>query len=73
MPAPITDDVQIDYRDGTYATKEQMVIDVTNFLQWVAEPEAEARKKMGVRTMIFLGILLIILIAAKKAVWKNVK
>ena len=73
MPAPITDDAQIDYRDGTYATKEQMVIDVTNFLQWVAEPEAEARKKMGVRTMIFLGILLIILIAAKKAVWKNVK
>ena len=73
MPAPITDDVQVDYRDGTYATKEQMVIDVTNFLQWVAEPEAEARKKMGVRTMIFLGILLIILIAAKKAVWKNVK
>ena len=73
MPAPITDDVQVDYRDGTYATKEQMVIDVTNFLQWVAEPEAEARKKMGVRTMIFLGILLIILIAAKKAIWKNVK
>ena len=73
MPAPITDDVQVDYRDGTYATKEQMVIDVTNFLQWIAEPEAEARKKMGVRTMIFLGILLIILIAAKKAVWKNVK
>jgi ubiquinol-cytochrome c reductase cytochrome c1 subunit len=73
MPAPITDDVQIDYRDGTYATKEQMVIDVTNFLQWAAEPEAEARKKMGVRTMIFLGILLIILIAAKRAVWKKVK
>ncbi len=73
MPAPITDDVQVDYRDGTYATKEQMVIDVTNFLQWAAEPEAEARKKMGVRTMIFLGILLIILIAAKRAVWKKVK
>ena len=73
MPAPITDDVQVDYRDGTYATKEQMVIDVTNFLQWAAEPEAEARKKMGVRTMIFLGILLIILIAAKRAVWRKVK
>ncbi|MBU6140480.1 MAG: cytochrome c1 [Proteobacteria bacterium] len=73
MPAPITDDGQIDYRDGTYATKEQMVIDVTNFLQWAAEPETEVRKKMGVRTMLFLGILFVILLAAKKAVWKRVK
>ncbi len=73
MPAPITDDGQVEYRDGTYATKEQMVIDVTNFLQWAAEPETEARKKMGVRTMLFLGILFVILLAAKKAVWKKVK
>lgn len=73
MPAPITDDGQIDYKDGTYATKEQMAIDVVNFLQFAAEPETEHRKKMGVRTMIFLGILFIILLAAKKAVWKNVK
>lgn len=73
MPAPITDDGQVDYKDGTYATKEQTVIDVVNFLQWAAEPETENRKKMGVRTMIFLGILFVILLAAKKAVWKNVK
>jgi ubiquinol-cytochrome c reductase cytochrome c1 subunit len=73
MPAPITDDGQVDYKDGTYATKEQMVIDAVNFLQWAAEPETEHRKKMGVRTMIFLGILFVILLAAKKAVWKNVK
>ena len=39
MPAPITDDGQIEYKDGTYATKEQMTIDVVNFLQWAAEPE----------------------------------
>lgn len=73
MPQPITDDGQIDYKDGTYATKEQMAIDVVNFLQFVAEPEVEHRKKMGVRTMIFLAILLIILVIAKKIVWKNVK
>lgn len=73
MPAPITDDGQVEYKDGTYATKEQMVIDVVNFLQWAAEPETEHRKKMGVRTMIFLGILFVILLAAKKAVWKSVK
>ena len=50
-----------------------MAIDVVNFLQWAAEPETEARKKMGVRTMIFLLLLFAILIAAKKAVWKDIK
>lgn len=73
MPAPITDDGQVEYKDGTFATKEQMAIDITNFLQFAAEPEMEARKKMGVRTMIFLGILFAILLAAKKAVWRKVK
>jgi ubiquinol-cytochrome c reductase cytochrome c1 subunit len=73
MPPPITDDGQVDYKDGTYATKEQMVMDVVNFLQFAAEPEMENRKKMGVRTMIFLGVLLVILLAAKKAVWRKVK
>jgi ubiquinol-cytochrome c reductase cytochrome c1 subunit len=73
MPAPITDDAQIDYMDGTYATKEQMIADVVNFLQYVAEPEMERRKKMGLRTMIFLGLLFVILLAAKRAVWKDVK
>jgi ubiquinol-cytochrome c reductase cytochrome c1 subunit len=73
MPQPLTDDAQVEYRDGTYATKEQMAIDVVNFLQWTAEPETEHRKKMGVRTMIFLGILFVILLAAKRAIWKQVK
>ncbi len=73
MAAPLVEDGQVEYRDGTYATKEQMAIDVVNFLQFAAEPEMEARKKMGLRTMIFLGILFLILIAAKKAVWKKVK
>lgn len=73
MPAPITDDGQVDYKDGTVATKEQMTVDVVNFLQWAAEPEMEHRKKMGVRTLFFLGLLFIVLIAAKKAVWKNLK
>jgi ubiquinol-cytochrome c reductase cytochrome c1 subunit len=73
MPSPINDDLQIEYGDGTFASKEQMVIDVVNFLQWAAEPEMEHRKKMGVRTMIFLAILLVITLAAKKAVWNKVK
>ena len=73
MPAPINDDGQVEYKDGTVATKEQMTIDVVNFLQYVSEPETEHRKKMGVRTMIFLGILFGLLLSAKRAIWKNVK
>lgn len=73
MPQPLTDDGQVEYTDGTYATKEQMAIDVVNFLQWAAEPETEKRKKMGIRTMLFLGILFVVLLAAKKAVWRKIK
>ena len=73
MPAPIVDDLQIEYKDGTYATKEQLAIDVVNFLQFVAEPETEHRKKMGVRTMIFLSILLVLLIITKRIIWKKVQ
>ena len=73
MPAPLVEDGQIEYKDGTYATKEQMAIDVVNFLQFAAEPETEHRKKMGVRSMLFLLILFVLLLIAKKAVWRNVK
>ena len=50
-----------------------MAIDVANFLQFAAEPETEARKKMGVRTMLFLGFLFVILVFTKRAIWKQVK
>lgn len=73
MPPPLVDDGIVEYGDGTFAAKEQMAIDVVNFLQWAAEPEMEHRKKMGVRTMIFLFVLFILLIAAKKAIWKRIE
>jgi ubiquinol-cytochrome c reductase cytochrome c1 subunit len=73
MPPPILEDQQVDYKDGTYATKEQMISDVVNFLHFSAEMEMEQRKKMGVRTMLFLLILLVILVMAKRAIWQKVK
>lgn len=73
MPAPITDDNQIEYKDLTFASKEQMAVDIVNFLQFISEPEMEHRKKMGIRTMIFLSILFILMLIAKKIVWKQVK
>ncbi len=72
MPSPLSDDL-VEYADGTKATIEQMSHDVVNFMQWASEPEMEKRKKMGVRTIIYLLIMGVFFIIAKKRVWKNVK
>jgi ubiquinol-cytochrome c reductase cytochrome c1 subunit len=73
MPSPLHSDDLVTYTDGTAATKEQMVKDVTNFLQWVSEPELEERKKMGIKFLSFFVFASIILYLVKKRVWKNVK
>jgi ubiquinol-cytochrome c reductase cytochrome c1 subunit len=73
MPPPLGDDGAVTYKDGTVATKEQMAMDIVNFLQFAAEPEMEQRKKMGVRTMIFLAILTVLFIVAKRIIWKKIK
>jgi ubiquinol-cytochrome c reductase cytochrome c1 subunit len=73
MPPPLADDGAVEYKDGTVATKEQMSIDVVNFLQFAAEPEMEHRKQMGVKAMVFLAIMTILFIIAKKLVWRKIK
>lgn len=73
MPPPLPDDGTVEFKDGTTATKEQMAMDIVNFLQFAAEPEMEERKKMGIRTMIFLIIMTILFFIAKKMIWKKVK
>lgn len=73
MPPPLPDDGTVEYKDGTVATKEQMAVDVVNFLQFAAEPEMEQRKRMGIKAMAFLAIMTILFAVAKKIVWKNVK
>ena len=72
MPAPLTAEGQVTYEDGTKATVDQMAHDVVNFLQWAAEPEMEARKRMGIKVMLFLGIASIFFYIAKKRVWRQV-
>ena len=73
MPPPLADDGAVEYQDGTVATKEQMAIDVVNFLQFAAEPETESRKQMGVKAMVFLAIMTLLFAIAKKLVWRQVK
>jgi len=71
MPQPINAD-QVTYADGTKATVEQMSRDVTTFLAWAAEPELEARKRMGMKVVIFLTVLSVLLFFVKRKVWADV-
>ncbi len=71
MP-PALEDGLVDYADGTKATISQMASDVTTFLAWTAEPEMEERKKLGVKTLIFLVLLTAMLLAVKRKIWKKI-
>ena len=71
MPAPLTQEGQVTYQDGTKASVEQMSIDVVNFLQWAAEPEMESRKQMGIKVLIYLAIFTIFMYLAKRNLWKK--
>lgn len=71
MPQPLNDG-QVDYADGTKATVEQMSKDVVQFLTWTSNPEMEARKRMGVKAVLFLTLLTGLTYAVKKKVWKDV-
>lgn len=72
MPAPLSDGV-VHYSDDTNATVDQMARDVVIFLQWAAEPEMEARKAMGLKTVLFLLALTIVFYIAKKRIWSGLK
>ena len=71
MPAPLNDG-QVEYHDGTEATVEQMSRDVAYFMQWTAEPELLARKKLGVYIILYLLIFTALAYALKRQIWKDV-
>ncbi len=64
-------DQTVTYQDGTTATLDQEARDVVNFLQWAAEPEMEARKRMGIKVMLFLGVMTVLFYLAKKRIWSK--
>jgi ubiquinol-cytochrome c reductase cytochrome c1 subunit len=71
MAAPLSDG-RVEYTDGTKATLEQQARDVTTFLTYMANPEAEARKRLGLRVLIFLAALTCVTYAVKRQVWSDV-
>ena len=71
MAAPLSEG-SVDYPDDTKPTLEQMAQDVATFLAWTAEPELEARKRLGLKVLLFLLVLTGMLYAVKRAVWADV-
>ncbi len=71
MPRPLNDD-QVEYTDGTKATTEQEARDVVTFLAYVANPEMEARKRLGVKMVLFLVLMTGLSYAVKRKVWADV-
>lgn len=72
MSAPLTDG-RVDYADGTKATVAQMSHDVVTFLAFVANPEMEERKRLGVRVVLFLALMTCLTYAVKRQIWSDVK
>jgi ubiquinol-cytochrome c reductase cytochrome c1 subunit len=72
MVPPLTDG-RVDYADGTKATLDQEARDVTTFLAYVANPEMEERKRMGVRVVLFLAFMTCVTYAVKRQIWSDVK
>ena len=71
MPQPLQPD-QVTYTDGTKATLDQEAHDVVTFLEYVANPHMEERKRIGVKVMLFLAMLTGITYAVKRKVWSDV-
>lgn len=63
----------VDYEDGTEASTSQMAKDVTEFLNWAAEPEMDQRKKMGIKVLIMTSGLLALSIWVKRYKWSPIK
>ena len=71
MAPPLSEGL-VDYGGEPQATVDQMAKDVTAFLAWASEPEMEARKRLGIKVVLFLIIFTGILYAVKRKVWSNI-
>ena len=70
MPAPLLEEL-VEYGDGTPATVQQMSLDVTQFLNWAAEPELEQRKRTGFMVLIYLTIFAGLLYFSMRKIWAD--
>ena len=71
MAQPLHDGA-VDYADGTPATVQQMSHDVATFLTYMANPEMEQRKQMGVKIVLFLAGMTVVTYAVKRKIWADI-
>lgn len=63
----------VEYEDGTPATTSQMAKDVTEFLNWAAEPEMDDRKRMGMKVLVVTTVLFAVSVWVKRYKWAWLK
>ncbi|KAG9248350.1 putative cytochrome c1, heme protein, mitochondrial [Calycina marina] len=63
----------VEYDDETPATTSQMAKDVTEFLNWAAEPEMDQRKKMGLKVLAISSVLFALSVWVKRYKWSAIK
>lgn len=63
----------VEYDDGTPASTSQMAKDVTEFLNWAAEPEMDQRKKMGLKVLAISSVLFALSVWVKRYKWSSIK
>lgn len=63
----------VEYDDGTPANASQMAKDVAEFLVWTAEPDHNDRRRMGLKWMVFMGMVLLMSGYYKRFRWSLVK
>lgn len=61
-------------KPGKLAPKEydDAVADLVAFMVWMAEPQAQFRKQLGVAVLLFLGVFFVVAYAMKRAFWKDI-
>ncbi|KAL2757587.1 hypothetical protein ACRALDRAFT_1060919 [Sodiomyces alcalophilus JCM 7366] len=72
MARVLFDDL-VEYEDGTPASTSQMAKDVTEFLNWAAEPEMDDRKKMGMKVLVVTTTLWALSVWVKRYKWAWLK
>lgn len=73
MPAPLAQDGQVTYLDGTKPTVKQMSTDVSAFLAWAAEPNLPTRHGYGFAVLAFLLFFTLLTYGAYQNIWRDIK
>jgi len=72
MAPPLFDEM-VEYADGHDNSMHHIAEDVSAFLMWTAEPKMMARKQVGFVSVLFLGVLTVLLYLTNKRLWAPVK